>query len=82
LRTLLKIVYSRPTSKIELTFDNKVVIVFPSNLIGFLKGVDQSEAENIIIKNRGSSLYWPDIDNKITVSALLEAILGISICLE
>jgi hypothetical protein len=76
LSTLLKAVFSRPTSKIDLTFDNKVVMTFRSSQIDFLKGLNQSQVEDIVVQDKGTMLYWPGISKSIKVSDLLERLVG------
>jgi hypothetical protein len=76
LSTLTRAVFSRATSKIDLTFDNKVVVTFPSSKLSFLKGQEQHNIEEIIIQEKGTVLYWPNLDKKYTVTEVLKQLLG------
>lgn len=74
--TLNRAVFSRATSKIELTFDNKVVLTFPSSKLSILKGQAQHNIDEIIIQEKGTVLYWPNLDKKYTVAEVLKQLLG------
>lgn len=67
----------RPTlHRLEVTYDNGVMLAIPVSLIEGLAGAKAGALERIDITPAGWGLHFPDLDADVYVPALLEGIYG------
>jgi hypothetical protein len=68
--------YRPSIGKLEITFENDVVLLIPTGLIEGLAGASPSALSKIEISPAGWGLHFPMLDADVYVPALFEGIYG------
>src|ERR1700748_3778426 len=68
--------YRRATEKLEVEYDNGVLVIIPVALIEGLAGASAADLSRIEITPSGWGLHFPRLDADIYVPALFEGIYG------
>lgn len=68
--------YSRATRRISVTLTNDAAFSFPTKIVPGLGNASHSELAKVNVSPSGEGLMWSELDADVSVSGLLEAVIG------
>lgn len=68
--------YSRVTRRITVALANDTAFTFPTKIVPVLGNASHAELAKVKISPSGDGLMWSELDADVSISGLLEAVIG------